>query len=116
MDHILAKEYFTMLCEKRTTGIVTNFILSEIYTLTMMKIRKRVAIEFISSLRDSLEIERVTQTDEDRAWEILLNYKDQDFSYVDATSFAVMERLSITHAFAFDDHFSWFPSIKRVPE
>jgi len=97
MDHIQAKDFFITLCEKKTTGIITNFILSEIYTLTMMKINKRLAIEFVSSLRNSLEIERVTQTDEDRAWEILVQYKDQDFSYVDATSFAVMERLSIVH-------------------
>jgi len=29
------------------------------------------------------------------AWEILRQYQDQDFSYVDATRFAMMERLDI---------------------
>jgi predicted nucleic acid-binding protein len=47
----------------------------------------------------------VTEEDELRAKTILLRYADKDFSYVDATSFAVMERLGLQTAFAFDEHF-----------
>jgi predicted nucleic acid-binding protein len=50
-------------------------------------------------------IERVTAEDEVRARDVLRRYEDKDFSYVDATSFAVMERLRIREAFAFDPHF-----------
>ena len=32
-------------------------------------------------------------------------YRDKDFSYCDAISFAVMERLGITEVIAFDEHF-----------
>ena len=35
-------------------------------------------------------------------------YDDQDFSYVDATSFSIMESLGIKVFFAFDAHFSTF--------
>lgn len=51
---------------------------------------------------------RVTLGDERRAREILLKYIDKDFSYVDATTFALMERLNIQVCFAFDVHFEQF--------
>jgi predicted nucleic acid-binding protein len=42
------------------------------------------------------------------AWQIGLSYRDQDFSLVDRTSFAVMRRLGIERAASFDDHFAVF--------
>ena len=36
---------------------------------------------------------------------IAVDWPDQDFSIVDCTSFALIERLDIEHAFAFDRHF-----------
>jgi predicted nucleic acid-binding protein len=43
---------------------------------------------------------------EDEAESLLAQYHDQDFSYVDATSFVAMRRLAIQEALAFDHHFS----------
>ena len=50
-------------------------------------------------------VERVTDVDESRATAILARYTDKTFSYTDATSFAVMERLGLKAAFAVDPHF-----------
>jgi predicted nucleic acid-binding protein len=44
--------------------------------------------------------------DLDAAWRIGEAFPDQDFSIVDRTSFAVMERLGIASVASFDDHFS----------
>jgi predicted nucleic acid-binding protein len=44
----------------------------------------------------------VAQADEERAWEIFSRYRDQDFSYADCTSFAVMQRMKLGTAFTFD--------------
>ncbi len=41
---------------------------------------------------------------EEQAWSILESHADKHWSYVDATSFALMERERITEAFAFDHH------------
>ena len=41
-----------------------------------------------------------------QAEKILEKYQDQDFSYTDAVSFAVMRELKIGKAFAFYSHFS----------
>ena len=43
---------------------------------------------------------------ENRARQILRQYTAQDFSYVDAVSFALMQEVEITEAFAFDRHFN----------
>jgi predicted nucleic acid-binding protein len=40
------------------------------------------------------------------AYELLRRHDDQAFSYADATSFVVMKRRRIRHAFAFDAHFA----------
>lgn len=46
-------------------------------------------------------IVRVRGSDEERAKQILFRYTDKDFSFADAISFAVMERLKVNPAFTF---------------
>lgn len=52
------------------------------------------------------ELESVGRADLDVAWEIGERFSDQDFSLVDRTSFAVMHRLGLTRAAAFDHDFA----------
>lgn len=40
--------------------------------------------------------------------DIICSYEDKTFSYTDATTFAVADRLGIRRAFAFDKHFVQF--------
>jgi len=47
----------------------------------------------------------VTPRDVARAKAIVYQYDDKDFSLTDATSFAVMERLTIPQALSFDRNF-----------
>ena len=49
---------------------------------------------------------RLEQDVEDAAWEILERHEDKRWSYVDATSFALIERDGGGEAFAFDAHFA----------
>ena len=53
-------------------------------------------------------IEAVGLADLEVAWEIENSWRDQDFSIVDRTSFAVMRRLGIDNVASLDDHFSVF--------
>ena len=114
-DHQKAKDFLTKLAEEKVILLVTNFIIAEIYTLMLRKIGRDKAIEHLEKLRNTAEIERVSGEDENKAWQIILRYRDKDFSYVDATSFAVMERLGISDAFSFDDHFEQY-SFNRLPK
>jgi predicted nucleic acid-binding protein len=53
-------------------------------------------------------IEPVGVADLEAAWQIGLSYRDQDFSPIDRTSFALMRRLGIQRAASFDDDFPVF--------
>lgn len=83
----------------------------ESWTLIHHKLGKSVSQKFWETIRANLlSLQRITALDLERAWEIFNAYDDQDFSLVDCTSFALMERLKIIDAFTFDFHFSVFRS------
>lgn len=71
---------------------------------------------FLDSLDQTTRFERrfVDRDLERRAFTILERYRDHAFSFVDATSFAVMRAGRIRHAFAFDAHFAT-AGFLRVP-
>lgn len=54
----------------------------------------------------AVRIEFNVRVDLERAWQIKRAFPDQDFSIVDCTSFAAMERLRISRAASFDRHFT----------
>lgn len=88
--------------------IVTNFILDETYTLLRAKKGLPKALQLRQTIESSdvlLSLVRVTKEDEDNVWE----WFEKDWSklsYTDCVSFAVMQRLDITHVATFDEHFS----------
>jgi predicted nucleic acid-binding protein len=108
LDHQKAKTCLKKLTDESATLILSNFIIAETYTLMLRKIGRDKAIQYIKKLKETAEIIRISEEDEKRAWEIILKYGDKDFSYVDATSFSLMERLSLSEAFAFDEHFDQY--------
>jgi hypothetical protein len=71
------------------------------------KIGRSAAESFWSGVRNGIgRLEKVTAADLELAWTIGQAFPDQDFSIVDRTSFAVMQRLGITQAASFDRHFA----------
>jgi predicted nucleic acid-binding protein len=66
------------------------------------------ALDFLDSLRKSVlvRVEFVTEVLEAEAWRWLRRHHERDYSFVDATSFAVMRGLRIGEALAFDGDFS----------
>jgi predicted nucleic acid-binding protein len=57
----------------------------------------------------------ITPEDEKRAWQIFQKYEDKNFSLTDCTSVALMERLKIKKAFAFDIHFIQYGKFSIIP-
>lgn len=97
---------FQELSTKPVTVVITNFILAECHALLTNRLSPEIARSWLKGL--CWPVERVTEEDEQRAKEIIFTYIDKSFSYTDATTFAVMERLGINEALAFDQHFSQF--------
>jgi len=90
-----------------TTPVLTDYVLLETWRLLHSRLHRRAAESFWSEIRRGIaQMEMVTAADLERAWAIGETFSDQDFSIVDRTSFAVMERLGLTRAASFDDHFA----------
>jgi predicted nucleic acid-binding protein len=87
--------------------VTTNAVFSETLTLIRYRIGIDAALTFGQMLKASsfIRIVAITPADEEQAWEIFSKYRDQDFSFADCTSFAVMQRMKMETAFTFDRHF-----------
>ena len=83
--------------------VLSNFIVAECHALLLSRLGPKIARDWL--LKQIWSIEPITVSDEKKAKEIIERYEDKTFSYTDATSFALMERLGIREAFAFDNHF-----------
>lgn len=116
-NHLQARSIGLGLSRERRPLFTSNFVLAETHALTLSHlsrdIAQRILLEILTS---STTIVRVSAADERRAQAIVTQYIDKDFSYTDATSFAVMERLHISSAFTFDDDFTQFGLNRISPE
>lgn len=84
--------------------ITSNYILDETFTLIRQRRGRKVVDEFRKNLLSEIKIIRVTVADEAGAWEYFV--KDwSKLSFTDCVSFAMMHRLEIKEALAFDDRF-----------
>lgn len=90
-----------------TDHITTDHVLVETWLLLNSRYRRNAAETFWDRIRRGpARIEHVTAADLEAAWAIGEIFPDQNFSIVDRTSFAVMERLGIARAASFDDDFA----------
>lgn len=112
--HAVALSWFQNNHERLIT---TDYILDE--TLTLFRAREfhRQAVEFGQNMMDQRTADFTLLNLEviEAAWDIFQKYADKEWSFTDYTSKVVMERLGITTAFAFDQHFHQFGSVVVVP-
>ncbi len=85
----------------------SNHVFAETYTALLVRIGRAEAIEWGRRFRasEAIELVRIDESLDDDAWSILESHHDKSWSYVDATSFALMARDGTETAFAFDHHF-----------
>lgn len=105
--HAAAKSAFVALLQESRRLVTTNLVIAETYTLLRRRIGHTTAMQFLTSTRTSPRVEIVFSVPrlESEAARILRQYADQQFSYVDAVSFALMRERAMEQAFAFDHHF-----------
>ncbi len=108
-NHEAAVRIIHQLIRERTELLTTNYIVAETHTLLLNRIGYKTALQVIEELyKSQTRIYRVREAEERKALEIVRKYTDKEFSLVDAMSFATMERLHLTQAFAFDHHFAQY--------
>ena len=100
-DHDSAMQWLQV---NRDPLVTTDYILAETVTLLRMRDKTirghRLASRVATSLLrgEAALLEKVTEDDLERALAVFRTYRDHLFSFVDCTSFVVMERLLSTKA------------------
>ena len=89
--------------------VTTDHILVETWVLLRCRLNRNAAERFWDGLRSGVAaIELINEVDIEQAWLIGQAFPDQDFSIVDRTSFAIMQRLGIHRVASFDNDFAVF--------
>lgn len=88
--------------------VTTNMVVAETHALLLRRGGRAAGLRFVEEVaREPILVERSTAELEARAvrdW--LHRYEDQDFSFADAVSFAVMSERGIETALTLDRHFA----------
>jgi hypothetical protein len=97
--------------------ITSDLVLEETFNLLSRTIGSKATFKFGNILKNIafLTIEPITPLDWEKGWRIFERYEDKGFSFTDCTSFAIMERMKITTAFAFDEHFRQYGRFTVMP-
>ena len=107
-------ELVSKICEQLSLPlgealVTTDHVLVETWTLLRHRISRQAAERFWTALRaGAAAVEPVGVADLEVAWQLGLSWRDQEFSIVDRTSFAVMHRLGIDRAASLDNRYAIF--------
>ncbi len=88
--------------------LTTNHVRGETWTLLRRRAGHRSAASFLATIgrAERLRVVHVTEDQEQQALSWLLRRDEHEYSFVDATSFAVMRSLRLREALAFDGDFT----------
>jgi predicted nucleic acid-binding protein len=103
VKHERALDVFRQANTERWKLVTTNVVVFETYTLLLNRTGegRPKAIQFLDQLKASrMQIERVTEGDEERAIALVRAHADKTYSLCDALGFMVCERLGISDAVA----------------
>lgn len=109
-DHAMMEAHYRQTVASRRPLVTTNYIIAELGALLTTRSRASrprilaliTAIKRVSNLR----IVHIDPSLDGEAWALLEGHPDKQWSLVDAASFVVMRRLSISEAFTTDRHFA----------
>ena len=109
--HTQAASFYQEFSKQHLPFITSNYVLTETYTRIRYDDGHDKATRFHSLIQQTvkirkLHIEWVTPGIHEKAWAIFEDYADQDFSFVDCTSFVIARHAGVKEVFGFDEHFS----------
>jgi uncharacterized protein len=88
--------------------VTSNHVRGETWTFLRRRGGHRGAVAYLDTLDETerVRVEWVSEPEEEEALRWLRRRDEREYSYVDATSFALMRSLRIHEAFAFDGDFA----------
>jgi len=107
-DHARLSSALRALIRNHRRVVTTNLVVAETHGLLRRRVGRMAALTFLQTVgeppnvivRSSRELEAAAERD----W--IIRYDDQEFSFADAVSFAVMAERGIREALALDPHFA----------
>jgi predicted nucleic acid-binding protein len=97
--------------------LTTDYIVDETLTLLRARGERKRALDlgerFFSG--NLAQIYRLSNEDFTSAWQTFRDFEDKNWSFTDCVSKVVIEKLGITYALAFDQHFKQFGNVIVVP-
>jgi predicted nucleic acid-binding protein len=106
--HRKVSEALRTRIHKGVRVVTTNLIIAETHALLLRRTNRKVALTFVREVGRSPNIVISSSSDyeESAITDWLDKFDDQDFSFTDAVSFAVMSDRGIREALAIDHHFT----------
>ncbi len=87
----------------------SDLVMAETWLLLRGRLGRQAALQWWAATRTGIvQVVFARPIDLEAAWRIAQRYDDQDLSLVDCVSFAIMERMGLGMAFAYDQHFSLY--------
>ena len=107
--HSLSVKTYQNMRSQKHKIITTSYIITELIALlsSPLRIPRPKAIAFIQSLKTSpyIEVIHISKEIDTKAWELLVQRQDKEWSLVDCSSFIVMQKCKITESLTSDHHF-----------
>ena len=107
--HSLSVKIYQNMRSQKHKIITTSYIITELIALlsSPLRIPRPKAIAFIQSLKTSpyIEVIHISKEIDTKAWELLMQRQDKEWSLVDCSSFIVMQECKITESLTSDHHF-----------
>lgn len=111
-SHKEVKASFSSLSPENLLLYTTDYVFTE--TVTLLRLRQGLGLPVAKKWGESIlssaavNLIHVDESLFTQAWEIFKKYEDKKFSFVDCTSFAVMEKYILNHALTLDHHFDQY--------
>ena len=94
--------------QNKQSVVTTNYVLSELIPLFVrMRVPREQGLKYIETIRSVnwIKIVHIDESLDEKAWQLLANRLDKEWSLVDAVSFILMKERGITEALTADHHF-----------
>jgi predicted nucleic acid-binding protein len=106
-NHSMAKQHWQSLLNALPPLITTSYVFDETVTFFNSRGHHAKAVEIGHNLlrSSSVQLIQVDETLFHEGWRIFQQHQDKRYSLTDCISFAIMRKLGIDTALAFDKHF-----------
>lgn len=107
-QHTAIARALRRLVNRGTRVVTSNLVVAETHALLLRRVHRSTALEFVRTVREPPNLIVPSSPDLETAavsdW--LEAYEDQDLSFADAVSFAIMSERGIADALTLDRHFA----------